>query len=289
MQVTFAAVDGAGDHGHGVARLEAARRGEEGEHAADDGEQQPRRGEQRERAAVDVRERLDRDVGDAEQEARRGAEDGAVVVRRGRPASGRRSSATPSTSTPASKTSSIGVANVASSPAGPGRVSTSASRPTAVMPTPGHWRRGTAQPKRRSPRTATTMTPVDEHRLDHRQGRHRERRRVQEPRAHGDRHAGREPLRAHQRLRALQWAEQLHGGRAVRPPVLAQEAQLCRDRACQRHCRAQIQRQDSRSPSLNNPTRRLPQFALRHIGLCPNVRARRLEMPTVWAPVTPRG
>ena len=28
------------------------------------------------------------------------------------------------------------------------------------MPTPSHWRRGTAQPKKRSPSTATTITPV---------------------------------------------------------------------------------------------------------------------------------
>ena len=62
---------------------------------------------------------------------------------------------------PASKAISIGAANVPCSPPGEGSVATSAIRPSAVMPTPTHWRRGTVQPNSRSPRTATTITPVD--------------------------------------------------------------------------------------------------------------------------------
>ena len=42
-----------------------------------------------------------------------------------------------------------------------GSVITSSTRPSAVMPTPIHWRRPTLKPKIRSAMTARTTTPVE--------------------------------------------------------------------------------------------------------------------------------
>ena len=79
----------------------------------------------------------------------------------GAPSRGAATSVMPSASIPASNAISIGAANAPWSPPGDGSVATSRISPAAVMPMPIHWRRGTTQPKSRSPRTATTITPVE--------------------------------------------------------------------------------------------------------------------------------
>ena len=71
-----------GDHGHRVALLEAARGGVEGDDRGDHAGDHPGRdeAEQRRRSADAAGEGLDGDVGDAEQDARGGAEEHAVVL-----------------------------------------------------------------------------------------------------------------------------------------------------------------------------------------------------------------
>ena len=75
---------GRGDDRDGLAVLQAAGRGVEADDRAEDGDEEPGRDEDRQEAvAGDAGERLDGDVGDAEEDAGRAAEHDAVVVVRG--------------------------------------------------------------------------------------------------------------------------------------------------------------------------------------------------------------
>ena len=159
--MTFAAVRGAGDDRDGVALLEAAGGGEEGEHGGEQRDGQPGRDEQRERAA-DAGQRLERDVGDAEQRARGGAEERAVVVGgRAEPRGGDQQHAE-RRACPASKAISAGTANAEWLPPVRGSVSDEQRQADG-----GHrhadplaaCRR--VQPNSRSPSTASITTPVE--------------------------------------------------------------------------------------------------------------------------------
>ena len=89
MQDTLAAVRGGGDDRDGLAVLQAAGRRVEGDDRGDGAVGEPRR-EQDAHRAVHAGEGLDGDVGDAEEDAGRGAEHDAVVVVRARRGAGPR-------------------------------------------------------------------------------------------------------------------------------------------------------------------------------------------------------
>ena len=283
MQVRFAAVEVVGDDRDGVALLEAAGGGEEGERGGDGGDGQPGGEDEREQAvAGGARERLQRDVADAEQHAGGGAEQRAVVMgrgahlRRGDQQQRRAASAT------ASKAIRPGTANAVWCPSGAGIVRTSSTEPDR-----GHRDAGPL-----AAADAVAEDAVAEHREDHdaggehdlhrRERGERERGDVQDPGADGDRHADREPLGGEQRPRAGQRPPQRDERRAPGAAVLAQEAQLRDDGAYERQRDPKLQLR----PTLLEPTvprtlgRSLSARRAAVIGRGANVARAALAVPT---------
>ena len=231
ITVMFAAVARAGDDRDGLALLEAAGGGEEGEHRGQRGDRQPRRGEELERAA-DARQRLERDVGDAEQRAGGGAEDRAVVVGgRAEPRSGDQQHA---------EREHPGLEGDQRGHGERGVIAAGARQREHEQRQAGGGH-DHADPLARADLAAEQ--PLAHHGEHHDAGRERdlddgqrgerERGHVEDPSAGGDRHADREPARAEQVTGAAQRRAQLdprgHRGAAV----LAQKPELRDGRAQQ--------------------------------------------------------
>ena len=111
--------------------------------------------------AVHAGQRLDRDVGDAEEDAGRGAEHDAVVVVRRAEVLARDEQHRRRRACRPRRRSSRAARSASARPA-PAAASRRAARGrAAVRPTPHHWRPPTSKPKTRSASTASITTPVE--------------------------------------------------------------------------------------------------------------------------------
>ena len=230
---------GGGDDGDRLAVLHAARGGVEGDDGGEQRDGEPGRDEHLADAA-EPGQRLDGDVGHAEQHARRGAEHDAVVVVGGAEAR-------------------AGDQERADRQHAGLEGDHARHRVGRVRRRGGRQRDDEQQQAARGHRDAEPLAqadleaehPLGEHGEDHdaggehglhdRQRREGQRGDVEDPGAERDGHAEREPLERTARGRPQRMAD-VDGGCLVRTPVLVEEAELCRDRAGEREQDAEIER-----------------------------------------------
>ena len=150
-------------------------------------------------------------------------------------------SSAPKASMPASKAIMAGTEKVECESGACGSVTPSSSRPSAVMPTPHHWRAPTSKPNTRSARTASITTPVESTAWTTDSGAKASAAtcRIQAPTR--DAHADGEPAAPEEVPDRLDRSTDVDAGSRAGAAVLVEEAQLRQDGAAQSQDESEVE------------------------------------------------
>ena len=145
---------------------------------------------------------------------------------------------------PASKAIIAGSEKCECAPGACGSVTTSRTRPSAVRPTPHHWRPSDLEAEDALGQHGEHHDAGGEHGLDDRQRRERHRRDVQDPGPDRDGHADREPLLREQRPDAEPRPADVDLRGLTGAAVLVQEAELRDEGAAEREKDSEVERHE---------------------------------------------